>query len=258
MVRHGLFSQGPVTQSHQVNFDRKIKLPKPFESLFVKSSDGERLEVIKASSTTSSGKSEYVALYFHGNGDTLTTFYPHLNWLLTLGIDSYAIGYRGYGYSSGSPSEKGIYLDAEALWKQIREVEGYEANKIILIGISLGSGPATYLAEKYQPGLLMLFSAFASIKDVASQNHIYRLISPFVKHNFPNVERMPRMGSSNIFLVHGENDRIVPFSSLDKLYQAYRGTGICKKFEIPNTGHNDILSSSSQQVAEEIRKLFNL
>mmetsp|Transcript_7036 Transcript_7036/g.6281 ORF Transcript_7036/g.6281 Transcript_7036/m.6281 type:complete len:108 (-) Transcript_7036:516-839(-) len=82
-------------------------------------------------------------------------------------INVLAIEYPGYGIYKGSPSERKICMDAETVYDCLKNNVGIDEKDIFLFGRSIGTGPAIWLASIKNPGLLVLMSAFSSIKHVA-------------------------------------------------------------------------------------------
>ena len=85
--------------------------------------------------------SEMVLLWFHGNAGNLSHRFDMISGLMELPVQVFIIDYRGYGKSEGSPSERGIYLDAQAAWDYLTVERRIPANRIIIFGKSLGSAP---------------------------------------------------------------------------------------------------------------------
>ena len=97
-----------------------------------------------------------LVIFFHGNAGNIAHRLDYLRMFHDLGLATLIIDYRGYGRSSGSPSEAGTYLDAEAAWRHATQTLGFAADRIVLFGESLGGGVATRLAVDNRPGALVL------------------------------------------------------------------------------------------------------
>lgn len=91
----------------------------------------------------------YLAIYFHGNGGSLSARADRIRQLLELGFSVLAVDYRGYGGSTGSPTEAGLHIDADATYDAALKL-GFTADHIVLLGESLGSGVALELATRRQ------------------------------------------------------------------------------------------------------------
>ena len=98
-------------------------------------------------------------LYFHGNGGSLVDRVPRFRIFVASGYGLLAVSYRGYGGSSGSPTETGLVRDGEAAYREARTL-GYESDRIVLMGESLGTAIATVLAGAHDSAALVLDSPF--------------------------------------------------------------------------------------------------
>ena len=109
-------------------------------------------------------------LYFHGNGGALADRVPRFRSLLASGYGLLAISYRGYGGSTGSPTQKGLMEDAETAYLEAR-ARGYDGDRIVLMGESLGTGVAIALAATHEAAALVLDSPYSSAVEVAAAHY---------------------------------------------------------------------------------------
>ena len=133
-------------------------------------------------------------IFFHGNAEDIGISYEMLDHLRTaLKINVLAVEYPGYGVyeKPEGPSEQQIYTDAELAYKFVIKKAQLRQKDIIILGRSLGSGPATHLASKYQPGGLILMSPLTSIKHIASSKVGW--FSFLIANQFDNLSRMPKV-----------------------------------------------------------------
>ena len=147
----------------------------------------------------------------------------------------YLVNYRGYGGSSGTPTEEGLYADALLIYDKIRE---YHAD-INLIGRSLGSGVATYLASK-RPIInrLILVTPFDSITSVAQSKFPLYPMSIMLKDKYDSIGRVSKIGAVKTLIVIGTKDEIVPAKNSQRLYEAFDKSKVHLLY-LPR-GHNDI------------------
>ena len=117
-----------------------------------------------------------VILYFQGNGGALRHRADRFTQLVQNGFGLVAVAYRGFGGSTGSPSETGLLLDAETANAFCTDY--YAAKRIVVWGESLGTGVAVALAGKHLIGRLVLEAPFTSAADVA------RLSYPLIRSVF--------------------------------------------------------------------------
>jgi hypothetical protein len=193
------------------------------------------------------------ALVFHGNAENLGRFLQMQKWLASLGITSYAVEYRGYaGLSSGWPSEEGFYLDGEAAFKLLQAEEHVEANKVIVLGSSIGTGTAAYVAERYKAGTLVLLSPYSSLTEVASETPFLGYLVRFLKYRFPTSDLIKRMSDTCVVAAHGKQDSTIPFHHSEALKGSYAGTKQFTLIASEQAGHNDVMRYLHQEVANAI------
>lgn len=190
-------------------------------------------------------------LYFHGNAGNLSDILETLQEYHSWGYHVLAIDYRGYGKSSGSPSEKAMYLDAETAWEFLVQEKQIHPEEIVLVGYSLGSGVATHLATVRQPAGLILEAAFLSIPDMASVQYPWFPIRWAVRHVYPNLENIQKI-TAPILIAHSPEDELVPFSQGKKLFGAASEP---KTFFTMSGSHNDCIPASGIQY-QEVRQKF--
>lgn len=224
--------------------------PKPpswAERSVVVTSDGESLETWKVS--PADRRFRQVALVFHGNGDDLRNAVHYQAWLRTHGFVSYAFDYRGYGNSSGFPSERGLYLDAEAIYQHVIEREGLRPQDILAFGVSLGTGPAAYLASRHPIGTLALISPYTSIRDVARGRGVLGLLAPFLWYSFPVEAFIKELRDTCVVLAHGKRDRVIPWAHSQTLQSRYAGASRLSLLLNDEGGHNDVLLRDGARIA---------
>jgi fermentation-respiration switch protein FrsA (DUF1100 family) len=210
-----------------------------------------------------SGDSSKISLViiFHGNGDNLETTYDLQQWLRSLGFSSISFDYRGYRNSSGWPSEKGIYMDTDAVWDYAHQQLGFLPTNTILLGISIGCAPASYLAEKISPSRLVLLSPFVSLKVLIGEHPVFRFLSKFLWYNFPTANNVSKLTETSLVVIHGKKDTIVPIKHGLSVFNAYQGKGRKIFYEIAKANHNDLFIFGKEEIARSIEEKtgeFNL
>jgi fermentation-respiration switch protein FrsA (DUF1100 family) len=157
-----------------------------------------------------------VVLYFHGNGGSLRYRVDRFSKLVADGIGLVALEYRGYGGSSGRPSESGLLADSHAAYTFA--VERYPAKQLALWGESLGSAVAVALAAAKPVGRVILEAPFTSAADVAAAHYWYMPVRLLMKDQFRSDELIGKVAAP-ILILHGVNDRVVPFRLGQRLYE---------------------------------------
>jgi len=175
-----------------------------------------------------------VVLYFHGNGGSLQWRVNRFRGLTADGNGLVALSYRGYGGSTGSPSEAGLIADALAVhaWAVAR----YPASPLVLWGESLGTGVAVAIAADHPVARVVLESPFTSAADIGAAAYPFIPVRHLIKDPFRSDQRIEKV-TAPILVLHGEQDRVVPISYGERLYGMIRSP---KQFvRLPRAGHND-------------------
>ena len=155
-------------------------------------------------------------LYFHGNGGNLASEARRLGVLADFGLGIFAIDYRGYGGSTGSPTETGLLLDAEAAYARLAEL-GIAPEQTIVYGQSLGTGPAVAIAAQHKVAVLILEAPFSSAADVAQDRFWMFPVWLLIADRFDSAARIGHV-SAPILVLHGELDSTVPVRFGEKLF----------------------------------------
>ena len=175
-----------------------------------------------------------VVIYFHGNGASLAVRGARFAALTSDGTGLVALSYRGFGGSTGRPTEDGILRDAEAAYQFA--AARYKPERIALWGESLGTGVAVAIAAERPVGRVLLESPFTSAADVAASTYFFVPVRLLMKDQFHSDERIGRV-TAPVLVLHGERDNIVPIRFGERLYALIRSP---KRFvRLPGANHND-------------------
>jgi fermentation-respiration switch protein FrsA (DUF1100 family) len=181
-------------------------------------------------------------VYFHGNGGNLSLWLPVFATLHELGYRVLAIDYRGYGRSTGTPSEEGIYRDAEAA---VRHAAGHRARPerpLVFWGRSLGGPVAAAATRVVTPDGLILESTFANKAAVVRSNVALRALNAFASYRFPTADLLRDFRQPTL-VVHAERDTIVPFPLGRELFDRLSGP---KRFvRVGDADHNDFFETTN-------------
>jgi fermentation-respiration switch protein FrsA (DUF1100 family) len=177
-------------------------------------------------------------LLCHGNAGNVGDRLPQLALLSAAGFDVLAFDYRGYGRSSGRPSEHGTSRDARAARDALLRQDGVDGGRVLYLGESLGGAVALALAIDQPPAGLILQSTFTSVRDMA------RLHYPFIPRALvPDAHpslRLIRRLRAPLLVLHGARDRIVPLMQGEELFDAAPGPKQMQVFA--DAAHNDLIS----------------
>ena len=176
-----------------------------------------------------------VVLYFHGNGGALRYRVERYQALTADGTGLLALSYRGYGGSSGRPTEDGLIEDARAAYAFA--AARHPAARLVLWGESLGSGVAVALAAERPVARLVLEAPFSSAVDVAASAYPFVPVRWLMKDQFRSDLRIGKVAAP-VLIVHGERDAVVPIKSGERLYALITAP---KRFvRVPGAGHEDL------------------
>jgi fermentation-respiration switch protein FrsA (DUF1100 family) len=202
-----------------------------YEAVTLPTADGEKL----AAWWVPHERAEGTVLIFHGNAGNISHRIDYLTMFYRLGYSTLLIDYRGYGQSTGSPSEEGTYRDAEAAWQWLTGARGVPARDIVVLGESLGGAVAVWLAARVNPRALVVASCFTSVPDLGAQIYPFlpvRLISRFSYDSIATIKSV----KAPVLIAHSREDDIIPFSHGRALFEAALEP---KQFLEMRGGHND-------------------
>jgi uncharacterized protein len=175
-------------------------------------------------------------IYFHGNGDTLNWRVGRDRSLVADGSGLLAVSYRGYEGSTGSPSEEGLHLDAEAAYAFAIDHQ-IAPGRIVLWGHSLGTGVAVWLAAERTIKALVLEAPYTSIADVAAMNYPLLPVRWLLKDQFHSDWQIGNV-TAPVLVFHGDKDDTVPISFGQRLFSLIKAPKCFVRF--PLGGHVDL------------------
>jgi fermentation-respiration switch protein FrsA (DUF1100 family) len=185
-----------------------------------------------------------VVLYFHGNGGAVRLRVPRFQKIVAAGFGLVALSYRGYGGSSGMPTEAGLIDDARAAYAFA--AARYPAERIVLWGESLGTGVAVALAAEKPVGRVILESPYTSAVDIASAHYWLLPVRLLMKDQFRSDLRIRRI-TAPVLILHGDADGIIPVEYGQRLFAMIAGKK--KMVRFPRGGHNDLDEFGAAAVA---------
>jgi fermentation-respiration switch protein FrsA (DUF1100 family) len=190
-------------------------------------------------------------LFFHGNGGNVFHRSEHIDGMAAVGLDVVLLEYRGYGKSTGTPSEPGLYRDAAAAYRYLTSKAGVPAEEIVLFGESLGSAVATDLALREPAAGLVLESAFPSVRALGRLHYPFLPgnLYDFLSHRYDTGEKIGRV-SLPVLVIHGTEDDIVPVRMGRALYDAAPEPRFW--YEVEGADHNDLPFAGGQRYFERL------
>jgi uncharacterized protein len=202
-----------------------------FEARTLSTADGERLHAW----FLPVDRPRAHIVYFHGNGGNLSVWAPILVGLLPHGYSVLAFDYRGYGLSTGRPSERGLYRDVDAVldaaWRE-RDPQV----PIVYWGRSLGTAMAAYAASLRPPDRVILESGFPDARTLVRSSPILAVLALFATYRFPTAAMM-RGVRAPALVMHGDRDSVISFQLGRALFESLHEP---KRFVTIRGGdHND-------------------
>jgi fermentation-respiration switch protein FrsA (DUF1100 family) len=179
---------------------------------------------------------ERTLLYFHGNGGSLSERAERVRRFMGAGWGIYIMTYRGYGGSSGCPSETANVADAGLAYDDVT-AEGVPAEKLVLYGESLGTSIATRIALDRPAAGLVLEAPFTSAVDVGARAYPFLPVGFLLKDRYETNAYIARVRMP-LLILHGERDGTTPVAMGRELYRLAREPKRLATF--PNGGHSDL------------------
>jgi fermentation-respiration switch protein FrsA (DUF1100 family) len=209
------------------------KLPSYISSVTIKTSDGLNIQGLYFHHAA---KSRQIIVYFHGNAGNMYHRINEAQKLFEIGPDILLVSYRGYARSEGSPTEKGIYIDAESAIVWTTDSMHYNLKDVILYGRSIGTTAAVNAAQGKSIGKLILITPLASGRHMAEQLGLGSFTS-FIGNPFDSLSKINRI-QCPLLIIHGTGDEVISYKQGKKLFDEFKGS---KKFvTIVNGKHNDL------------------
>lgn len=174
--------------------------------------------------TSTSMRSKTVALsvYFHGRRGNILTALHQARMDADAGMWVMLFDYRGYGASSGTPTEQGMYLDAQAALDVACNRLEINHDQVVLHGYSMGCALAVYLAQKHDDfAALVLESPFQSLSTATM--HIYPYLLPmkhFLTGMFDNIQGIAKVRHTPLYITHSSTDECIAFTDAAAIYES--------------------------------------
>ncbi len=187
-----------------------------FEEAFFEAPDGVRLH----GGVLEHPDPRAVVLFAHGNAGNLSHRAEMMEELRRrLRVSVFIFDYRGYGKSSGSPTEQGILQDAQAARRWLAQRTGVGEDQLVLMGRSLGGAVVAHLAAQQTPAALILDSTFTCLPDVAAYHYPWLPVRWLMRTRL-DAQAQLACYQGPLLQFHGDQDRIVPYELGQKLFQA--------------------------------------
>ncbi|MCK5004279.1 MAG: alpha/beta fold hydrolase [Candidatus Aminicenantes bacterium] len=234
-----IFFPEKLEKSFQFDFDQK------FEEIYIKTDDGIDLHGLLFSVDNSKG----LIFYLHGNAGSLSSWGGVARTYTDLNYDVFILDYRGYGKSDGSiSSEKQLFSDIQAAYDNLKKK--YAENKIIILGYSIGAGPAAKIASTNNPKLLILQAPYYNLSDLMRK--FYPLIPTFfLKYKF-RTDKYIKECKMPVVIFHGDQDEVIYYGSSLKLKKLFKPGD--RLISLEGQYHNGM--SDNEDYLNEIKKIL--
>jgi uncharacterized protein len=216
------------------------------ERITIKTEDGE--SIVAWYATAPLGRS--TVIYFHGNAGEVWHRHERVAFFQAQRFGFLAVEYRGFGASTGSPSETGFVADAMAAYQWLID-NGVQPKDIAVIGESIGTGVAVQLAAQKDIKALALESPYASAVDVGAAVYWFLPVRWLMHDQFRSIDFIKQL-KAPLLILHGEQDRIIPFAQGEKLFAAANEPKVFVR--VSDAGHE---ISYEQPTWRRIAEFFN-
>ena len=169
-----------------------------------------------------------------------------------LGINLLAFDYRGFGESTGTPDEPGLYADATASYEYLTRTLAVPPERVVIFGHSLGSGVAIELASRVPSAGLIVEGAYTSVVERGQELFPLFPVALIATQRFPSLDRIASINVPKLFL-HSREDTVIPYAHGRRLFEAARAP---KRFVDVKGGHEDAFRIDKTIYAGAIAQLF--
>ncbi len=225
--------------------DFKISYNTDFEEIFIEVEKGVDIHGI----LFKSGSPKGLIFYLHGNAGSLRSWGDAAEYYVSLGYDVFMPDYRGYGKSGGKiSSENQLYDDMQKAYDQIRKL--YDETSIIILGYSIGTGPASYLASVNSPEKLILQAPFYNLTDMM-RRHFPIFPAFLLRYKMENIRYIQEC-QMPVIIFHGDKDEVIYYGSSVKLSKHFKEGD--RLITIPGQRHNGMTYNPDYQ--REVRNIL--
>ena len=197
--------------------DYKFEFNQDFEELNIPSFDNKMLNGLLFKTQNPKG----LVFYLHGNAGSLDTWGSVAKNYTNLGYDIFILDYRGFGKSEGKiKNQDQVYQDLTFAYNKL--ITKYDRNKVVIIGYSIGTGLATYLASIENPKKLILQAPYYNFIEFSSGRA--RFVPDFLKKFKFETDKYIVKVKSPIYIFHGNKDQIISYDNSIRLKKLLKPT----------------------------------
>jgi len=235
-----IFAASKLAKEYKFEFDQD------FEELTITSYDATKLNGLLFKTPNPKG----LIFYLHGNASALDSWGNIAEFYTSLRYDIFILDYRGYGKSEGKVENQEQFLkDVSFVYRNL--AKRYDQNKISIIGYSIGSGAAAYLASTNNPRMLVLQAPYFNFLEFSSSR------APFLpdflkKFTFETNEYIVKV-KAPVYIFHGAEDHLISIDNSLRLQTLFKRTD--RLFILQNQGHNGV--NENPDFRDRIQEIFN-
>ncbi|HKX87520.1 MAG TPA: alpha/beta fold hydrolase [Flavobacterium sp.] len=217
-----VFIHSKLDKNYEFDFDND------FEEIQIQSFDNTKLHGLLFKTVNAKG----LVFFLHGNAGALDSWGKIANIYTNLGYDIFMLDYRGFGKSEGEIEDsQQVLKDVDVAYQNISK--RYSQKNKIVLGYSIGTGPAAYLASKYNPNQLILLAPYYNFNELAKERVPF--FPDFLKKfDFPTNTYIKKT-ASDVFIFHGNEDHVIVVENAKKLQKLLKPND--KVFFLDDQGH---------------------
>jgi pimeloyl-ACP methyl ester carboxylesterase len=235
-----IFFPQKLDSNHQFQFDQKL------EEMSIKAPDGKVLNGVLFKTETAKG----LIFYLHGNAGSISSWGSVAETYTDLDYDVFLLDYRGYGKSEGTiGGQAQLFGDVQAAYDALKQ--HYSEDKIIVLGYSIGTGPAARIASTNKPRMLILQAPYDSLTDVMRQK--FPILPTFILRYKFETNLYLKDCSMPVVIFHGDQDGVIPFDSSLRLKAEFKVGD--RLIALEGEGHNGMTDNADYQ--KELSQILN-
>lgn len=224
----------------KLNKDYKFDFNQSFEEITIKTKDGVSLNGLLFKSDSAKG----VIFYLHGNAGSLRSWGEVARTYTDLHYDIFILDYRGFGKSEGAiNNERTLYQDVQTAYDEIKK--RYTESNMIVLGYSIGTGPAAKIASTNNPKLLILQAPYFSMIDLLKNT--YPILPVFILKYKLETNRFIKDCKIPITIFHGDMDEVIYYGSSVKLKEIMKGSDTL--ITLHGQGHNGMTDNNDYKLS---------
>jgi uncharacterized protein len=189
-----------------------------------------------------------VILFLHGNAGEIADRADRFAFYQSRGFGVAFLSWRGYGGSTGRPSETGLLTDAQTAYDHLRSL-GIGPDRIVIVGESLGTGPAVVTAARNSVAAVILEAPYSAAVDIARSTYPWVPVGLLMKDQFRSRDHIAGI-QAPVIILHGDNDRVIPPGNGKRLHDLARDP---KTFvSLGPVGHEALFSPATWAIGADV------